>query len=387
MRLTRFATPLALTMLVLLTAGVAAALNPGTDLLVPAAARAGTWVTDLYVLNPGSQSTTVTVYWLERNQANPSPTSESFTIDAGETLVLDDVILTTFSMTTGEGAFRIVSDTEAVVANCRIYNDRDGVTFGQGLAATPRGGATAAGSETDVVGLSQSDSFRSNIFLVDASGAGSQASLSLRDTSGNELLSHDVTLRAFEPTYLNTETHLGADDFADATLHVEVTSGSVLVVGSKVDNDPATGDPTTLEAWQPAGGGSTEDGTYQFALYDSALFAAGGNIVVDDGEVVAVNGTYFNWDKTDGGEPECTLLFLWGGAIDPPIPVADFATGISFDQSYPTSGQMTWTLQLTMSDNMALSGTVGATGSDFPAGQDGCDGVFPDLVLYGGKTE
>jgi len=30
----------------------AAALTPGTDVLVPAAARAGSWVTDLYVLNP-----------------------------------------------------------------------------------------------------------------------------------------------------------------------------------------------------------------------------------------------------------------------------------------------------------------------------------------------
>jgi hypothetical protein len=37
------------------------------------------------------------------------------------------------------------------------------------------------------------------------------------------------------------------------------------------------------------------DGTYQFALYDSLLFAAGGNIVISGGQVTAIVGTYFNW--------------------------------------------------------------------------------------------
>jgi len=151
--------------------------------------------------------------------------------------------------------------------------------------------------------------------------------------------------------------------------------------------DNASTDPTTLESNATAGGATSADGTYQISIYDSALFAAGGNFVIEDDIVTEINGTYFNWDKLDGGDPACTLQFAWGWALSP-TPVADFASGVTFSDSYTTtgSGVMEWTVTFTIVNNMVIDGTVSAVGSDFTDPTElGCNGTFPALDLKGGK--
>ncbi len=102
-----------------------------------------------------------------------------------------------------------------------------------------------------------------------------------------------------------------------------------------------------------------------------------------------INGTYFNWDKLDGGAAACTLQFLWGLGMSP-TPLADFASGVTFSDSYTStgSGVMEWTVTFTVEDNMVIDGTVSAVGSDFTDSEElGCNGTFPALVLRGGKME
>jgi hypothetical protein len=389
-----------LLLLVVVALGAAApalALNPGTDVLVPAASRGAgvaesTWMTDLYLFNPGSESVAVTLSWLVRNQANPNPTSESFTLLPGETLVLEDVVFSTFGLESGNGAFRVQADGEVVV-NSRIYNLKGTVTFGQGFAGVPRSAAIASGDSTDVVGLTQNASFRTNIVLIDASGGGATVSLSLRDPSGTELASGSYTLGAFEPRLFAATALAASLTYDDATLHAEVTAGSAIVVASKVDNDAATGDPTTLEAWSPLAVGGSDDGTYQLAIYDSAGYATGGNLVIAGGQLTAFDATYSNWDKLDDqGEAACPYLFGFGGSFNPAYDLDALAQGVSWTQPYTDGGTMTWTLQLTLSNGMSWSGTVTAAGTDFPTDPDpyldqsGCNGTFPPLTLLGGKS-
>ncbi|MGD8438944.1 MAG: hypothetical protein PVG53_00300, partial [Holophagae bacterium] len=113
------------------------ALSPGTDVLVPGAALVSDWRTDLYILNPGEYTANVTVMLLVRDQANPSPESQNFVIPPGETAVLENVLGDTFGKTSFSGAIRVTSD-QGVVVNSRIFNLRDGVTFGQGYEGIPR---------------------------------------------------------------------------------------------------------------------------------------------------------------------------------------------------------------------------------------------------------
>jgi hypothetical protein len=369
----------------LLAASSALAIAPGADLLIAGAARTNKWHADLYINNAGSTTVSVTVYWLERNQPNPNPTSHSFNIGPDDTLILDDVLKNNFGMNNAEGALRITSAGGEVTANLIVFtgfNDPVGGTFGSGFEAIPASSATRAGESTTVMGLASNSSYYTNIFAL-AGADGVTMDLSLLAPNGSVLDTATVTLGAYEP-WLSFKTDLwDVSSYDNGTLLANVSSGSAVILGSKTDN--ASGDPATLESSFGAGAGSA-DGIYQIAVYDSLAFASGGNLEVADDVVEAINGTYFNFDKVDGqGESECTLIFLWGVGLNP-TDLADFASGVQFVDSYPDGGEMTWTLTFEINDNLGFTGTLAAVGANFTGGDTGCNGAFPTLRIDGGKS-
>jgi hypothetical protein len=246
---------------VILTALVAplAALTPGTDVLVPAVALVGDWRTDLYIYNHGTQTANVTVSLLVRDQANPSPEGQSFVIPPGEAAALENLLGDVFGHASFAGAIRVEADHKVVV-NSRIFSFKNGVTFGQGFEGIPRCMAVQEGESTDIVGLAKSATFRTNMVMIDATGGfdqspASRVRLTLHDGQGTEVATTEIDLDGFEP-FLKSIDHadvFGSDlvDFDYGTVHCEVLSGAVIFAASKVDNDSATGDPTTLEAWSP----------------------------------------------------------------------------------------------------------------------------------------
>ena len=368
------------------TAAPVFALNSGTDIIVPAAGRGAPWVTDLYVANPGDTTVTGSIFWLVRGQANPAPASISFSIAPGATAIYEDIIFEEFGLASAGGAFRVTA-SGTVIVNSRIFAVDGSATFGQGFEGVPVPGATQTGGTATVVGLSSNAAFRTNIYAT-AGSEGATMELSLLVPEGTSFATANLILAAWEP-YLKRVDQLftGVANFDNATLVANVTVGSAVVGASKVDNEST--DPTTLESDATAGGSSTSDGTYQISIYDSAFFAAGGNFVIDSGIVTQINATYFNWDKLEGGDPACTLQFLWGLGMSP-TQLADFASGVTFSDSYTStgSGVMEWTVTFTVEDNMVIDGTVAAVGSDFTDPDElGCNGDFPALDLMGGKME
>jgi len=368
------------------TAAPVFALNSGTDIIVPAAGRGAPWTTDLYIANPGETTVTGSVFWLVRGTANPNPASFDFSLQPGETGVFEDVIFEEFGLASAGGAF-FVTAGDTVIVNSRIYASDGSATFGQGFEGVPVPAATQMGGTATVVGLSYNNAFRTNVYAT-AGSEGAAIAVTLLDPAGSVLSTASLQLGAWEP-YLKRVDQLfaGLDNFDNATLLADVASGSVVIGASKVDN--ASTDPTTLESDATASGSTSVDGTYQISIYDSALFAAGGNFVIADGVVTQINATYFNWDKLEGGDPACTLQFLWGLGMSP-TPLTDFASGVTFSDSYAStdSGVMQWTVTFTVSDNMVIDGTVSAVGSDFTQTEElGCNGNFPALVLKGGKME
>jgi len=369
--------------LVLATSAIFA-IAPGDDLLIAGAARTNRWHSDLYINNAGTTTVSVDVLWLERDQANPNPVSRTFSIGPDETLILDDVLLNNFGMNNAAGAFRITANGE-VTANLLVFsgfNDPVGGTFGSGFEAIPASAATRAGESTTVMGLASTSSFYTNIFAL-AGANGVTMDLDLLDPDGDVLDTTTITLGAYEP-WLSFRTDLwDVSTFENGTLLARVSAGSAVILGSKTDENST--DPTTLESAFGAGAGSA-DGTYQFAIYDSLAFASGGNLVIDDDIVEAINGTYINFDKVDGGGvPECTLIFLWGIGLSPTA-VEDFQTGVEFTDTYPDGGDMTWTVVFSIDDNLGFSGTIDAVGSDFTGDDIGCNGTFPTELFEGGKS-
>lgn len=369
----------------MLAASSVVAITPGDDLLIPGAARTARWRSDLLINNAGASTVSVDVLWLVRDQANPSPESRSFSIAPDDTLILVDVILNNFGLSRGEGAFRILSSGGDVTANLIVFagfNDPVGGTFGSGFEAIPASAATGAGQSTTLMGLVFEGDFYTNLFAL-AGPSGATMELDLLNPAGNVLDTATVTLEAYEP-WLSFKTDIwDVPSYANGTLLARVTAGSAVILGSKIDQRSA--DPTTLETSFGGGAGSV-DGIYQFAIYDSLGFASGGNLEIADGEVFPINGTYINFDKVDGqGNSVCPLIFLWGVGL-PPTDVADFAAGVEFTDSYPESGDMTWTVSFTIDDNLGFEGTIDAVGANFSGDDDGCNGAFPSLMIEGGKS-
>lgn len=375
--------------ILLATAQPVLAITPSNDLLIAGAARTRLWVDDLYISNPGDSPVTVDVMWLVRDQANPAPETRTFDIEPRATLILADVILETFGMARGSGAFRITSEGGEVIANliavAMIEDEYGSRTLGSGFEGIPTSAATSAGQTSTLMGIVATSRFRTNLFAT-AGASGVTMHLDLLDPWGPVIDTATVTLEPYEP-WLSAVTNLWEiDDLLNATAAVRVTSGSVVILGSKIDNHQMSQDPTTLEASFGVGAGSLE-GTYQFALYDTLAFASGGNLVIEDGSVTAINGTYVNFDKIDDqGEAECPLIFQWGFDLTP-ASVDDFTTGVEFTDTYPDGGEITWTLTFTSDGNLGFSGSLDAVGANFGGVDSGCNGTFPSLLLEGGKDE
>ena len=379
------------------------AIAPGDDLLIAGAARTNRWHSDLYINNAGSTTVSVDVLWLEQNQANPNPVSRTFSVGPDETLILDDVILNDFGMSNAGGAMRITATGGEVTANLLVFagfSDPVGGTFGSGFEAIPASAATGVGESTTLMGLASTSSFYTNVFAL-AGANGVTMDLDLLDPDGNVLDTARITLDAYEP-WLSFRTDVwDVSSYENGTLLARVSAGSAVILGSKVDENSL--DPTTLESAFGAGAGSV-DGTYQFAVYDTLAFASGGNLVIDEDIVDAINGTYVNFDKgvidpdtgdeLPGGVPECTLIFIWGTGLNPTA-VEDFETGVEFTDLYPDdpdtpnvdeSGDIAWTVVFSIDDNLGFSGTVDAVGANFSGVDIGCNGTFPTEVLEGGKS-
>ena len=174
----------------------AMAVSPSTEVWVPAASRlvtdTGFWSTDLTIVNPGSSVASVDLYWLARGEANADAVPQRFTIQPGASLILEDVILTTFGQEEAEGAFRVTSN-EPVAVSATITNLTAGGLFGQGFEGVPGSVAISASSSefalndsrtTVIAGLEQSDRYRSNLFAVGVHPGGTTFDLEVLNETG-----------------------------------------------------------------------------------------------------------------------------------------------------------------------------------------------------------
>jgi len=358
-------------------ASPAAALNPATDVLVPAAARAGSWVTDLYVLNPQSSAVAVTVYWLVRQQPNPSPPGFEFVLEPGATRVMEDVILNELGLERGEGAFRVVANG-AVVVSSRIYSRDAGATFGQGFEGIPGASATAAGQSSDVVGLVANADFRTNLYALAGEG-GAVFVVSLRDASGVEMASRVYSLGPHQPMLGNILTELGGPQFDRGSLHVEVTSGAAVVGASRVDE--VSQDPTTLAgSWDCPEGGELEPAGVYYGVLETDR-DRGFRMVVEGGG--GVTELRFQMGSS---QPGCNFSFDANGLFDPPVPLEDLLgpEGVSFSSVYPT-GQIDWTVRLVESSrHLHYTGSVSGFASGSP-GSPSCAGPTGTGQVHLGK--
>lgn len=351
-------------MLVLLVPSLAMALQPATEVWIPAAARVGPWRTDLYLLNPGGDDVDVTLAWLVRGQSNPQPATVTVTVPAGRSVPLVDVIGERFELVRAEGALRIVAD-RPLVATSRIRAVKGDGTVGQGFDGVPAAAATRAGETTQIQGVADDDGFRSNLYAL-AGAAGAELEVTVVSTTGESVATAVLTLGAWEPYLERLPSLVGRLVLRDGMVVVSVRRGAAVVGASRVDL--ATTDPTTLAGWvEPAltGGAAVLHGVVMAVPGGPAGAMA---LRLDAaGEVVGLELSY--------PSERCPAVFSAGEDLSQaPQPLAAFAGGRQLSSSFPDGATLIWTLTLERSGPLGVTGTISATGAGFSAAAAACNG-------------
>jgi len=230
----------------------------GDDIYVPAVGRGpgasgSYWYTTAWFHNPGADEAVVTVSLLLRNQPNPTPDAQVFTVAAGSSVTFEDAIIDLFGLDAASGAFRIQS-TERIAVGARIFNqpgDTISESQGQFMAGIPASFAIVPGQIVEVPGILEpaDETFRSNFGFVETSGSTAKVAVTLLDGAGTELASKNYNLGPYA-SFQRPLTNLAPDTLVEGgILRFEVLgpSGAVVAYASAVANGVQSQDPTTLD--------------------------------------------------------------------------------------------------------------------------------------------
>jgi hypothetical protein len=290
-----------ITLILVMAAGTAGATVPGTDLYVPAvghglgATSGGVqawWRGDVWIFNPStSQSATVSIYLLLRNQGNPNPAVRTITVDPGDTRYLPDIVYNTFGADNTYGGLRIVS-TIPVVVSGRSYDANVTVTgkaqgsAGQFFSGVPADLAIGLGDSTDIIGLDQdayqtSGLWRSNLAFVETTGNPVDLTIYRIDPNGTVLGSLTQHLDGREVYQINYVLTAIVNTYGtNQRVRVAVTGGTGRVITNASRMDNRTGDPATVESTM----------VYKAGRFEGVVLDASSGTLIDGGIQLQIGG-------------------------------------------------------------------------------------------------
>jgi hypothetical protein len=228
------------------------------DVLVNGVARAAGrnntfFRTDARIFNPGPGTASLAVSFLRSGSENANPASATIPVPAGQILDVVDVLEVWFSAPVpATGALRVRTDSPVAVL-CRTSNvDPSGTkpgTFGAQQKPRPLlSFLSSADAGTLLTGVRQNAGYRTNVGFA-AGPEGAAWKLTLRDADGADLATGSDALGAFGWKQPNVQDLFAGTAIPDdAQLLVQVTSGSLDVYDSSVDN--ASGD-SVVSAFEP----------------------------------------------------------------------------------------------------------------------------------------
>ena len=362
-----------------LIASQAFAVAPGKDLYLVSVGHAqgacvGTpavcaqWRTAVWIFNPSTTDTAhVTMYFLERNKANPTPVQTSITILPLETKEYLDAVLTPLGVDGKYGGIRVTSDIDVVLTG-RIYDEnvpstKGGTgTTGQFFGGQPPSIAIGNGDSSDLIGLAQDASgstgvWRTNFGFQEVTGESATVQVQRLDNNGTVLATKSYTIEGrAQRQYAITD--VGGGFGLNQRLRVSGTGGNgkVLIFGSRIDNK--SGDPSTVE--MTAAPTATAHTT---GLFDGIVFTTDG-LLIDGGVEVAIAAGGLTGFSGVAGLPcgSDSYIIDFSASNSTPIPLAgdgSFSVQATFPYSDGSSTVFTteWTLSGTLS-NGTIQGTL-----------------------------
>jgi uncharacterized repeat protein (TIGR01451 family) len=248
---------------------------PANALLIPSVGHLdginSKWQSDIRVANTGTQPARYQLTF-SPDDAAKGVKQTIITVDPGVTTALDDIIKTWYGIgSLGESANGVleirpldtpgkgeavpdqVSVSLSTQASSRTYNVTSNGTLGQFIPAIPFGSfvgrALDSAHAATVLGLqqiAQSDAYRTNVGVLEASGQPASVLITAFDSNGSKLLDFPLDLKGGEQRQLNSflaQNHIALND---GRLQVKVTGGEgkITAYASVVDN--RTGDPLLI---------------------------------------------------------------------------------------------------------------------------------------------
>lgn len=258
------------------------------------------WRTELTLFNAGSEGASVQLIYLP--SAGGAVQSRSTFISPLQTITYNNALLDIFGMPSGAGAIAIeatsASSTPNLKLSSRTFTTGTTGTYGQ---AVPSVTSDALPAQQVLTGIESDGDYRTNVGLVNRSGAPVTATLALYNVNNGWLGSTTVTVAAnnFQQTSLTSLwPSLNGASYDRLTMVITSSSANALsAYASVVDN--RTQDPVYIQAMPLQVNGS--------ALFLPAV-----------GRAPGANGTYWRSDVTlfnpRSGAVTLYLRYLAGGA-------------------------------------------------------------------------
>lgn len=228
---------------------------------VAASARAeganGTFFqTDLRLVNLAAAEAAVDLTFLPSNLDNQSAMPVRVLIGSRESLEINDVVGNLFSVMSGVGAIRIVSESDLAVSSRTFTPSGDPAcpgTFGQFIPASSASSAVTKGVIPNVsLSASPATGFRANFGSVNPSAGPVTVSMTLRNGSGASIGTAGVTLPPLGHFQQSVAALFAVPTLETTNAFIEVeASAPVLSYVSVVDN--ASGDPVFVPAGPDTG--------------------------------------------------------------------------------------------------------------------------------------
>lgn len=177
-----------------------------------------------------------------RSSQGGSELIERMSLSAGQSVLIEDVLLSIFGVENGSG--QLMLEKGGVLIFTRTWNDHPAGTFGQFIGPLPlEESVSSAHDRGYAAGAIISDAYRTNVGMTESSGKFGVFAVSLLDGTGVEICRQQVGLGPWEGWQSDLRS-FGCGRLASGTVRIEHVSGEGHVFGyiSVVDN--ATGDPT-----------------------------------------------------------------------------------------------------------------------------------------------
>jgi len=209
------------------------------------------WRTDMRVYNASNSATTATLTFFKQDDVNGIPRKIDRRIEAGEILVVNDILRQLFGIENTGGAIHVsTASNTALVVTGRTYDQRPNGTYGQFIPAVTEADAVGVGGRTlQVQQLEESDRFRTNLGIAEVTGKPVTVEITAIVPDSLVAPKREITLQANQFTQITQVLRsMGLTDVYNGriTLRVVGGEGKITAYGSMVDN--LTQDPTYVPA-------------------------------------------------------------------------------------------------------------------------------------------